>query len=260
MDRLSSNTSSRQLLDYYLLNEYVLQDARAGYAAKVKGTLAASHAIRVKERDVYQRVQRILAGDSIRPSGDVCGTPALREGKDQNYAGLLSIMDIFHPRTESRSYIGLPANQLDVVADRIKGRIVAVERDPARAQQLEKLKNFVVKRRPHVRVEVVNDDIWSVLQKRSREFNVFDLDLMCPMPEDSFEWAESVYNAAQPGFSVLHLATTVGRVLSDEDYEKRIVWFNRNLHSVGFKPAGCSRFSYRDRRTPMRCERYVLFK
>lgn len=260
MDHTLSKASSKQLLDYYVLKEYILTDVRRGYAARVRKNLADSHAIRIQENDVYSRVKRVLTGDSLRPSADVSGTPSTREGKDQNYAGFISLVDVFHPRAEERSYVGLPANQLDHIAGRIGGSIVAVERNPERAKQLRKFKSFIRKRRRKVSLEIANCDIWTLLQEQQNMFNIFDLDLMCPIPEDTFHWAEAIYNAAQTGVSVINLTTVVGRVISIKNHEKRVNWLNRNLCSVGFKPIGGSRFSYRDRSTPMRCERYVLYK
>ena len=260
MDRTLSSTSAKQLLDYYILKEYVLKDARRGYAAKVVKNLADSHAIRLQERDVYSRVKRVRAGDTLRPSADVSGTPSVREGKDQNYAGFLSLVDVFQPRVEERCYIGLPANQFDVIASKIGGSIFAVERNRERAEELEKFKSFIQKRRRKVSLTVANCDIWILLQTLANEFNIFDLDLMCPMQEDTLEWAEVFYHSAKPGMSILNLTTIVGRVITAEEHEKRVNWFNRNLHSVGFKPIGRSRFVYRDRAHPMRCERYVVYK
>jgi hypothetical protein len=252
--------NSKQLLDYYVLKEYVLTDKRRGYAARVVKNLADSHAIKVQERDVYRRVERVLAGDSLRPSADVSGTPSIREGKDQNYAAFISLVDIFLPRAEKRAYVGLPANQLDDIASRIGGSILAVERDSQRTVELEKFKNFIQKRRRDANLNVASSDIWMLLQGCKDRFNIFDLDLMCPLTEDTFNWAEAVYRAAQPGFTVLNLTTTVGRSITKKNYERRVTWFSRNLCSAGFKPVGNSRFPYRDRHTPMRCERYVLYK
>ena len=264
MDHTLSQTSAKQLLDYYLLNECILKDKKRGFGARVMGTLEQNHSIRVKEVDVYQRFKGVLAGNPLRPSADVNGTPSTREGKDQNYAGLIALVDIMLPRKQMRYYVGLPANQLDFIATSVGGNITAVEKVPERAQKIAQFAKFVTKMRNNMLINVVNDDVWSYLQTTSEKFNVFDLDLMCHLPDDSSSWANAIHLAARPGVSVAHVTTCIGRGkfdgLTEEKYETRVVRFIGNLISAGFKSLGHSRFSYRDRITPMRCERLVLKK
>ena len=217
--------------------------------------------------NVYQHYQRVLAGTPLRPSADVDGTPSVREGKDQNYAGIISLVDIFLPRREDRCYVGLPANQLDTIASNIGGSIVAVERDPKRAGQLEQLKKFT-EMRHNVRIEVVNDDIICYLSRYNSEieeyenenkYNIFDLDLMCHLPSYPY-FTDYLYRTAKLGFSLIHITTCVGRKITVDEYETRVVRFSRSLASSGFESIGHSRFSYRDRITPMRSERFIVRK
>jgi hypothetical protein len=260
MDKTLSKTSAKQLLDYYLLNEVILNDNKRGFPARVKGVLAKNHSIRVTGTNVYQHYQGVLAGNPLRPSADVDGTPSIREGKDQNYAGIISLVDILLPKREMRRYVGLPANQLDVIASTISNSIVAVEYKPDKASKLKQFAQFVTQMRRNTRINVINDDIWSYLQTSEEKFNIFDLDLMCCLPKVSLKWAQAIWHSALPGVSVVHLTTTVGRKITVDSYETNVVRFTGNLNSVGFKSLGHSRFSYRDRVIPMRCERFVLKK
>lgn len=260
MDYTRTQAIEKQLLDYYILKEYVLAGKRRGYAAKVQKDLADTHEVLVKEHNVLSRVKAIRAGDPLRPSADVSGTPSSREGKDQNYAAFVSLVDIFLPRVTERAYVGLPANQLDYISHRIGGRIVAVERHLDRVRELQKLNSFIRSRRPGASLKVVHGDIWEILSGSEEKFNVFDLDLMCPIEERNMRWAKAIFDAARPGRSLLHLTTTCGRSITQRQHEKYTNRFRSNLARVGFEPFGSSSFLYRDRATPMRCERFVLSK
>lgn len=251
----------RQLLDYYVSKELKDGSPVHGYARRVQKNLADSHAIHLGATNVYQRVERVFAGDRLRPSADVDGTPSSREGKDQNYAGFLSLVDVFIPNRYERAYIGLPANQLDVIASQIGGPVLAVERDPERAQGLEQLNKLVEQRRTHKEgaVQIICDDIFNVMKGwKGHNLNVIDLDLMCALPEQSLPWVKAISNCAARGKVVVNLTTTLGRSLSKANYENHLFRFNFNLASAGFITVGNSSFSYRDRVFPMRCERYVL--
>ena len=251
-----------QLLDYYLAKELKDGVLPRGYSKRVLKNLAENHEISLQGRHVYQRVTRVFAGDTLRPSSDINGTPSDREGKEKNYAGVFSLMDVNLPKRNELAYIGLPSNQLDVIAARVGGLVVAVEKKPKKAQELEQLNKLVKQRRPSQEgeVKVLCDNIFNVMQSwKGRDFNFIDLDLMCNMPRDPLPWVKAIYHCAARGNVLVHVTTCIGRTISEKEYETNLNTFNNCLDSVGFTIVGKpSRYGYWDRIIPMRCERYIL--
>ena len=114
------------------------------------------------------------------------------------------------------------------------------------------------KQGPHIIIE--NEDIFEVLEEKKAVFNIFDLDLMSilPRPEKLDKWACILRSSAKEGKVVVNITTTIGRSLTEEEYNSRVGYFRQALESVGFRELGFSPFGYRDRYTPMRSMRIIL--
>ena len=262
-EKIIGRVSSRQLLDYYLLDE-LMDGQQRGYSARVSARLAQSN-IKMSSQVVYARAKNILSGKTtVVPSADVNGTPSARIGKDQNYAGFWTMVDLAIPFPETRKYVGLPANQIDVVRERVAspGSLVVCEMDATRADKFFRLAQFLHEVRPGPRIEVEVEDIFRVMDRETNRFNIFDLDLMCCLPksEELESWAKIIYKSALPGKSVVNLTATVGRGITDKEHLYRSTIFRDMLQFAGFEETGASLWSYRDRQIPMRATRLILNK
>lgn len=257
------SASTNLLLDYYLINE-IDNNLPRGYSRRVVNNLA-THRVTLSPATIYSRVKKIISGDTIiRPSADVNGSPSARDGKDQGYAGFWSLVDIAIPDRNQRYYIGLAANQLDVVRSHISySSITVCEKLSERADNLCHLAGLAERFRPGPRVDIVVGDIFKQIGKEENKYNIFDLDLMCQLPEEKKinKWVKKIYRASYPGKVVIGITTGIGRTGNTrERYKFRADYLQRALESVGFQDVGCSRFAYRDRRIPMRSERFILTK
>lgn len=255
--------SKNLLLDYYLTRE-IENNLPWGYSTRVVNNLA-KHKIRTSRNIVFARARRIVSGKAVlTPSADVDGTPSAREGKDQCYAGFWTLVDIALPNTRERHYIGLAANQLDVVRSKTTSPIITVcELDPRRAIELANLAEVIERFRPGPKVQIVARDIFKEIENNQARYNIFDLDLMCHLPDEKkiAEWTKKIYFASIPGKIVIGITTAIGRKGNTEErYNRRTVFLRHALESAGFQELGYSRFAYRDRIVPMRSERFILTK
>jgi putative hemolysin len=261
MKQLNNSKDIEGLLDYYLINELV-EGLPRSFPKRIQYKLTL-HNVSVSKNTVYVRAHKILKGAVIHPAADVSGSPAARVGKDQAYAGFWTLIDIVLPNPAERHYIGLPANQLDVVCHNIGStKITVCEHDFSRYEKLMDLSRLLNMTRPGPQIDLLFDDIFSVIDSVENRFNIFDLDLMCNLPKGlRLEyWATSIYRASSLGTVVLNLVTTIGRSITEREYRDRKELFNQLLKEAGFTKLVCSSFAYRDRRVPMRVEKYVLRK
>lgn len=262
-DQAVGTSGHQQLVDYYLLDE-MRTGNRPGYASRIVSKLAEYKVIYSKGA-IYTRARHIREGKTvICPSADVNGTPAARDGKDKAYAGLWTLVDVALPDVSSRVYIGLAANQIDVVRSHITFPYMRVcEKDEERAQKLVQVAELIERFKPGPKIDIVNEDIFTSISKVSNCYNIFDLDLMCQLPKEATidKWVGRIYLAAQPGKSVLAITTGIGRKGNTEErYNQRAGYLRRALESRGFQELGYSRYAYRDRIIPMRSERFILQK
>lgn len=261
-DLAQSPTQINQLIDYYLTEEIIL-GCHDGYSRRISGHLL-EHNVKVSGNVIYTRARKVLAGRTVlHPLGDVDGHPAHREGKDQNYAGFWALVDIAHPDMHLRSYIGLSANQIDVVRHHVNSMVVC-EYYKERAIKLKKLTDALthLQGTEATMIQIIEGNIFDVMKSKKESFNIFDLDLMCHMPDSNevLKWAKQIYSSAIPGKNVIGITTGVGRNITVQDYNQRAEALRGALVTAGFQEIGHSRFSYRDRRIPMRSERYILTK
>jgi hypothetical protein len=260
-DHTRSRLTQAQLLDYHLIYELAAGPS-SGYVERVKDRLA-QYDLKVSKAVIYSRAKRILSGKAIiYPSADVNGTPASREGKDQCYAGFWTMLDIAIPAKECRRYIGLSANQMDVVRSRIYHYpMIVCEKDLGRAAKLEKLRELS-KRRGGPDIQIVVQDIFEVMRENPSSYNVYDLDLMQHLGErvELEKWAEAIWYSALPGNIVINLTASIGRNITEEVHNYRIGILENALENVGFTIQANSPWSYRDRCTPMRAVRLWLNK
>jgi len=255
----SNQRTTNQLLDYYLIPE-LIEGRPAGYATRVQGRIS-EHNIVVSKSTIYSRAQRVINGTTtLHPSAEFHGVPGNREGKDQNYSGFWSMLDCFIPR-EERFYIGLPSNQIDRIKEQVGGWIFVCERDTDHAEQLKHLA-AIISARPHnqAQIIVIHGDIFNFMETNIK-FNVFDLDLMQNLP-DEFDlkwWVHLLRTSTLRGSTIgINLIATIGRSITEEEHNKRTIFFRDALRTEGFRELGYSRFAYRDRRIPMRAERFIL--
>lgn len=263
---LANKTTEQQLLDYYLIPE-LLQDLPRGYAKRVKCKLL-SHNVNIHSTStIYQSAKMILDGkNTLRPAADVNGRPSTREGKDKAYEGFWSLMDVFLPNPSKRNYIGLAANQVGVVRDRVGGwnPVVVCEYNQVRENKLRELAGFVMRSRLGPHISVVGRNIFDHLGRgeNCNSFNIFDLDLMCVIPglTELDDWARVIYRSAKSGTNLIYIAVCIGRSITEEEHSFRMEYFEQSLTCRNFKLVGSSPFAYRDRKIPMRVNRIVLEK
>lgn len=263
---LANRTIRQQLLDYYLIPE-LIQGLPRGYAKRVKGKLSSHNITTCSRATIYQSAKMILDGrNTLRPAADVNGRPSTREGKDKAYEGFWSLTDVFLSDPFRRSYIGLAANQIDVVRDRVGGwnPIVVCEYSQTRENKLRELAGFIMRSKPGPHISVIGRNIFDHLGRgeNCNSFNIFDLDLMCIMPglTELDSWARVIYRSAKQGINLIYIAVCIGRSITEEEHDFRMEYLEQSLTCRGFKLVGNSPFAYRDRRIPMRVNRIVLEK
>jgi hypothetical protein len=254
---------SQQLVDYYLLDE-LRNGGRPGYAGRVVSQLAEHKVYRTKAV-IYSRARAIRSGKTlISPSSDVNGTPAARDGKDKAYAGLWAMVDIAIPDLASRVYIGLAANQLDMVRSHTTFPYLRVcEKDVERSTRLVQIAELIERFKPGPKIDIINDDIFRTMSRVTNCYNIYDLDLMCQLPKESKidRWVKKIYSSSGIGKVVLSITTSIGRKGNTEErYNQRAGYLRRALEQAGFQEVGYSRYAYRDRIVPMRSERFILNK
>jgi len=260
---ITNPLTTKQLLDYYLIPE-LLQGRPYGYAQRVQGKISA-HNVVVSKSVIYSRACEVENGRAtLHPSAEFHGVPGQREGKDQNYAGFWAMVDMFIPDKSQRRYIGLPSNQIDKIREHVDGYMVVCERDKKLAIYLTQLALYLSKTRGGImswpRIMVYHGDIIQFLCYGC-EFNIFDLDLMQLLPKEEMlnTWVTSLRTSISRGtVAAINLITTIGRSITEEEYNKRVEYFREALEAQGLRELGYSRFSIRDRQTPMRAERIIL--
>lgn len=259
---ITSPHTTKQLIDYYLIPE-LLQDKPSGYAKRVQGKVS-EHNIVVSKNVIYNRASQISKGEAtLHPAAEFHGVPGRREGKDQNYAGFWAMVDAFIPDQAQRNYVGLPSNQLDRIREHVGGIIIVCERDRKLAAYLTQLAVYLANTKDDstsLRMMIFNQDILSFLSHRFK-FNIFDLDFMqlLPREEKLDQWAQLLRHSISRGtVAAINLITTIGRSITEEEYDKRVEYFRSALNREALREIGYSRFSIRDRQTPMRAERMIL--
>jgi hypothetical protein len=252
----------KQLLDYYLIPE-ILTGCAKGYGYRVYSYLT-EHSFHPSVETIYRRCQQVISGNKIlQPAADVDGRPSNRDGKDLCYAGIWTMIELAIPCKEARSYVGLPANQLDSVRKHCGPFITACERDTERTKSMKLLAKFLQKNRPFCQFKIENQDIFNFLKiTKENQFNIFDLDLMCILPKtrELAKWAKVIHRTAKSGNNVVNITATIGRDITEEQHKYRVEILRDLFVTSGFKEEGYSRFCYRDRQTPMRSERFILRK
>lgn len=261
-DSLIDTIKPNQIIDYYLQEE-VKGGWQTGFATRVHGKISQHKNLIISKDKIYARATKIRKGeDYLRPASDFTNQPSPREGKDRAYEGFWALMDILIPSPENRHYIGLAANQIDSVRNRVQNNITVVENNRAKAANLKLLADSL--NTSGYKVDIKSTNVFRVLKSKGAEsqYNIFDLDLMCIMPkkQQSEIWAKAIYNAAKPGANILHFAVCVGRSISIDEHDSRAIYLHDALVKVGFGDIVHSHFSYRDRFIPMRGERIVMTK
>jgi hypothetical protein len=255
-----SQTTGDQFLDYCLLPE-VLKGKPRGYARRVQGRLAEYNILRSKQ-SIYSRAQKILSGRAvIRPVATFHNVPGYRGGKDLNYAGFWSMVDLFLPNKKERVYVGLTGNHIDVIREHIGATLTACERDTKTVENLKALTNLILNTKgvPPT-IQVIHTDIFEYLAQ-GHQFNIFDLDLMqtLPCPSELTHWAQLLQWSTTRGARVaVNLTAAIGRSITEVEHNKRAEYFRAALDREGLRELGHSRFAYRDRKIPMRAERLIL--
>lgn len=261
IQHLTSKNTTQQLIDYYLSKE-IIRGKRRGYARRIQGKLSA-HNINVSQNYIYQKAKSISTGKRVlTPAADVDGTPSTREGKDQNYAGFWALVDVHIPDKERRNYIGLAANQIDIVRSKVDGKLVVCELNRTRYNSLCRLKNGLKLEA----VKIVNRNIFDEMIDWSYNYgkglNVIDLDLMCSLPQNE-KGLEEISHALWEAIwkeekAVINLTTVLGHSINSLQYTYNIGRLEKLIEKYELKIEGKSSFGYRDRQTPMRAERYLL--
>jgi len=268
--------NSNQLLDYFIGEEILLKfdpewtdsssrrwnTSYKEHIDKIERTLK-QYNVNISRQKILARSGDLIKGRGVfKPLGDYNGTPGTREGKDQSYAAFWALVDVFIPRRWERSYLGLAANQLDVIRTHIGLKtIVVVERDKDKAEAMKTLAERCSTERWFPQVEIRNEDIFDVMMREENRFNVLDLDLMTFLPEDSIDWAKAImYCTVDHGPTVVNITTCIGRIITAEQYRKNVETLKDNLGKVGISLVGKSSFGYKDRVIPMRSEKLILTK
>jgi len=259
-EKLLGHQGADQLLDYYLFDE-LLKGPEKGYLKKVSAELSR-HNVKFSSQVIYARAKSLLSGKSVyQPSADVDGRPSAREGKDKGYSGFWTMVDLAFPFPESRYYIGLAANQIDVVRSKVAApSMVICERDLGRAFKLQDIARFISEKKSGPRIDIWADDVFEIMKKNESSYNIFDLDLMVCLPKPKIieEWVQHIYYSARSGKIVINITTTIGRSITEDEYEYRAGYLHEALGYAGFTHLGYSPYKYRDRFTPMRSCRYLL--
>lgn len=253
--------TEEQTVDYVLGKEVLSQSRitlKHGEAIRIQGVLAKDYNIHVSTQKISARTGQLRNGlSAFSPSGDYNGQPGKRSGKDTNYAGFWTLVDAFLPSRFERRYIGLAANQMDVIRNHISYHpVVVVERDKERAEELKAMAEVLNKVRLIPKIEVIEGDIFDMLP--FYDANILDLDLMCAFPEDPTFWVETLNLIKET--TVLNITTCIGRFVTEKEYNDRTKRFRDQLVGNGVEIVARSPFSYRDRFTPMRAERLVIRK
>lgn len=247
-----------QLIDYYTIDELV-DGLKRGYTKRVQNKLAESHQVQLKDCVIRSRIKRVINKAVIlSPAAEFNGVPGPRSGKDQNYAGLWTLADLIEPNLQNRDYLGLAGNQILAIRGHVGGKITVCEKKAAIAEKMSGLVNIL----GDDRITVENQEIFRFMNQCNPIYNILDLDLMCnlPRPEKLDKWVVSIKHCLRPGKVVMGMTTCVGRGLTEIEYQERVVYFRNILRKAGLTETGFSAFSYRDRRIPMRVQRYVLTK
>jgi hypothetical protein len=256
-----SEKKNLQYLDYYLLQE-LIDRCKPGYVSRVQGKLSSIHNFTVSKGVIYSRIAKIRSTGKIRPAAEFNGIPGIREGKDQAYAGFWALADIFLSKKTSRRYIGLPANQITIIAEKVHGPILAIEKNIDLYQQQNKLVEiFDLKNR----VLLINNDIFKVLTdfQNILNFNIFDLDLMQALPglEGLKIWVKLIRSCCTAETPILlNLAATIGRNITKEEHNNRVKILIETFKNNGLRIIGHSQFAYKDRQIPISTERFILKK
>lgn len=198
-----------------------------------------------------------------------------RLGKDKNYHHVWSLVDMFIPCRFARRYIGLPANQLDVVASKIEQdpclrepAVVACELNSSTRNEMTGIiDNIIYQRDEHPSVRLEGDDVFQVMKREAKSqygFNVFDLDLMIALPDRKKlqEIADLTYDCANKQTHVVfHLSALTARTTDNATHKFRVEILCDALERAGFDIVGHpTHFEYTDSKIPMGCLRVVLSK
>ena len=248
--------SKIQLIDYYYIN-----DLSKGCAQRIRKILQENHNIYLTYKYIQQRISQITKGEVvISPAAEFNGIPGGREGKDMNYAGLWTLIDILLPDVYSRSYLGLASNQIDKIRDKVKNQVVVCERDEKIYFKLTQLKDLIAQTKSfHMsKILVIHSDIFEYMEATKETFNIIDLDLMCNIPLKSFQlihWCK-LLNKVSKDIVIVSITNTIGRNITKVQHQQQINTFKNYLKRYFI--VSNSEFAYQDRRIPMRTNRMLL--
>lgn len=264
-----------QCIDYFLGQEIASRRVEdRGYGKRVVRAVQA-HGHIVKTEDVYSRKHAICAeGSILKPASFFAGRPISRIGKDRNYHHLFGLWDQWVPK-EKRFYIGLPANQLNVIAAQIETNanycpLFACELDIKTYEHMDGLRDFLYESQAFsFPIALKHANIFDVIQKSAWRpkrvgFNFFDLDLMIKLPDDKelYRWAQLTYDSANNTTPVIfHVSAYTARVTTKLEHLRSIKVLCDALEHVGFSTVGQpTHYIYQDSVMPMGCLRVVLRK
>lgn len=263
-----------QCIDYFLGQEIASGRVKEyGYAARVaKEVHAHGHTITIG--DVYSRKRAIFTkGKVLSPASFFQGKPTSRLGKDKNYHFQFMLLQQWLERNQIR-YIGLPANQLDVIASQMDfgglGQLIACEMNPQTYNHMRGLRRFIYQQRKkpaRPSISIYKKNVFDVMEmcadrEDERKFNWVDLDLMVQLPSEPelYRWAELIHDCTTSRTPIiLHVAAYTARATTTEEHLEAVSDLCDVLDEVGFETVGKpTHYIYADSAMPMGCLCVVL--
>jgi hypothetical protein len=189
------------------------------------------------------------------------GLPGSRYHKDLMYERFWALVD-YKLGDKLRSYIGLPANQLESIDKRVGGFLIACEQDPGVCSWMDGyLEKFLRHRRKSL-IGLYNIDILQFLETENSTFNIVDLDLMeCLTDIPRIQRIGQAIARRAESVCAVNVTSCIGRRITYQDYENLVPSeLKKAFRHGGIKVVEHYRFRYRDRVIPMACEHFLLTK